>query len=74
MCCTGVNYSASEVGHTGSYNFALSEGVWNVIVVNNYMTTDGYADPYSSSGNPVTGEKWNFKQISTFLRPYNIPR
>jgi hypothetical protein len=70
MCC--ITPYTNEPGNTESYKFSLSQAPWDSIVANNASNTDNYADPYSTTPNPVTHEIWNVPQVHRFLIPNNF--
>jgi len=69
MCCPPAAPYTTEPGNTESYKFSMSQTSWDPIVANNAATTDNFSDPYATTPNPVTHEKWSFPQVHQFLVP-----
>jgi hypothetical protein len=67
MCCAAPVAYGNEPGHTPSSDFYLSDIPWQAILDKNASSEDNCPDPYATKPNPVTGEKWNYPQISDFL-------
>jgi len=67
MCCNSPDYPSSVKGTTPSEDFSVAGATWLLIDDNDSSDVDQYPDPYATTPNPVTGELWDYDDISDFL-------